>query len=79
MPETDDGAQITKQVITLVPSGFRDVYWCCILNEPVITTYVHGPQGNALFCRGCNWVCPSETPDEPFLSMHTFCCHICKP
>ena len=42
--------------------GFRDVYWCFLLNEASL-----GP-----VCTNCGW----EVKDEYFLNEHKFICHI---
>lgn len=49
--------------------GFRDVYWCPYLNEPVIITYPIDKERKA-WCSGCNG---SMSED------HSFICTILKP
>lgn len=56
------------------PQGFRDVYWCYNLNEPVIIDYENDKPG----CSLCNYRVDT-LPDEGFLRMHKFIKHILKP
>lgn len=79
-------AEVRRQLdtlITLEATGSRDVWWCQILNEPIIIQYADGERGPAAYahCTGCGWTCDTErAEDDPaFLSMHDFCFHICKP
>lgn len=46
--------------------GFRDLYWCSILNEPVILTY----QDNKTYCTCCEG---SDIIDD---GLHEFVGHI---
>ena len=54
--------------VTSSPKGYRDVYWCWILNEPVILTRVQG----VLHCDNCHLEVHDHEKD------HTFICHIEK-
>jgi hypothetical protein len=53
--------------VSFIQAGYRDVFWCSILNEPAIIEY---RQGKA-FCDCCD--------DSPFNDSHVFICHIHKP
>lgn len=53
------------------PRGFRDVYWCWIVNEPGFMRYTD--TGDVQHCGECG---------GPLLEManeHTFVCHVRKP
>ena len=52
--------------------GFRDVWWCWIINEPEFPTYGGGPDGKHV-CPGCGFAI-EDLEDE-----HTFIAHILKP
>jgi hypothetical protein len=54
--------------VAYVSRGFRDVYWCPYLNEPVILTYSLAT--DTPWCTGCD----SELDSE-----HTFICTVSKP
>jgi hypothetical protein len=54
--------------IILEAKGWRDLYWCYILNEPVIIEYKDGQP----FCTNCN--------GNPLKGQeHSFIFHILKP
>ena len=59
--------------------GFRDVWWCFILNEPGILTY----PDNEPTCTGCGGVAERVGGDYKNLRFadgaHTFICHVGKP
>ena len=61
---------------TPVPKGFRDVYWCHYLNEPVILKYAK-IAGDQPRCDGCGVVYDSVAQMTD--NGHTFICHILKP
>lgn len=68
------------ELVTFTVKGFRDVYWCYILNEPMINQFKREPgQEPKLMCPNCNWVDYGKEPSEEFLSQHVFICHIVKP
>lgn len=57
--------------VSFEPVGFRDVYWCPRLNEPVILEYRQAVGSEREpWCINCG--CPLE-------SDHAFICHIHKP
>ena len=53
-------------VVSFKPIGFHDVYYCLLVNEPVISMY---EKGN-LVCEHCHTELPNEN--------HIFVCHINK-
>lgn len=64
------------EIVTFEPKGFRDVYWCPYLNEPVIVEY-RRPSPNK-FCVNCSG--DIDHPGvPPFYSKHTFICNVGKP
>jgi hypothetical protein len=46
------------------PKGFRDIYWCPYMNEPVVLKYRNGT--NDKYCELC----------DSGLDHHIFICHI---
>lgn len=59
----------------------RDVYWCWLLNEPVILKFLNGEFGQ---CSLCGWTEEREHATTPpnFLGgpgQHTFVCRVFKP
>jgi hypothetical protein len=52
--------------------GFRDVYWCWHINEPVVLEYA----GSDLLCRNCG---TRASNLEDFEDEHMFIVHIRKP
>lgn len=64
--------------ITNVPKTYRDVYWCCLINEPMIIKY----KGDQPKCSACdNEISFEEDPlrytDDH--GLHTFMFHVLKP
>lgn len=55
------------------PLGFRDVYWCYLLNEPVIITYHFEDGVEKPWCIHCQ----GEMVHGD--GIHVFICHINKP
>ncbi len=53
--------------ISLKPRGFRDIYWCWNLNEPVILEY----RDDKPYCVNCS----SELSEDT----HVFICSVFKP
>ena len=53
-------------IVSFKPIGFHDVYYCLLVNEPVISMY---EKGN-LVCEHCHTELPNEN--------HVFVCHINK-
>jgi len=54
--------------VRFISRGFRDVYWCPYLNEPIIITYPL-PDKKA-WCSGCDGTMDTD---------HMFICSILKP
>jgi hypothetical protein len=74
--------------IEFEPKGFRDVYWCYSLNEPVIIEWHKNSEGESEerfpTCINCNWIDEGydredKIVSDTFLTEHTFICHILKP
>lgn len=59
-----------RKLISLEAHGFRDVYWCHNLNEPVIVTYTR-EKPNEPFCTNCSGPIDEYT--------HTFLLNVLKP
>lgn len=59
--------------VTAEPKGFRDIYWCPYLNEPVILKY----DGDKPKCDGCGNV--YDSVEQMADDTHTFICHVLKP
>ena len=53
------------------PKGFRDVYWCWLVNEPAFMVYAH--DGETQLCGECGG------PVTAMPETHTFCVHVTKP
>lgn len=64
-----DNASMSKYV-TFEPVGFRDVYYCFLVNEPCFASYASGR--DKYDCPKCH----CELPDGNY---HVFICHINKP
>jgi hypothetical protein len=58
-----------QPVITNVPAGSRDLYWCWHLNEPVIIEYREGRS----YCTNCRADLLGDAEE------HTFILHVMKP
>lgn len=59
--------------ITDKPGSYRDVYWCCLLNEPFVLTY----DGDMPTCPHCDCG-PFESPEHMVENDHVFVCHVAK-
>lgn len=56
-----------KPILTNEAKGYRDIYWCFIINEPFIIQY----EANVPCCSLCG-----GNPLNPDLQMHTFLGHV---
>lgn len=55
---------------------YRALYWCWIVNEPVILVY----RGEYPYCRLCNWLDVKKgEPSEGFMREHKFMQEISIP
>jgi hypothetical protein len=65
-----------KFTLTDKPEGFRDLYWCFNLQEPVILEY----KDAVVFCSNCACTGGAEgkKPDDGFMRSHEFIGHIRK-
>jgi hypothetical protein len=52
-----------------IPTGFRDLYWCWHLNEPVIIEY----RDKQSYCTNCHADLLGDSEE------HTFIAHVYKP
>lgn len=60
------GEQGLPDHVEFVSRGFRDVYWCPYLNEPIIVTYkMVGLIDKEPWCEGCNG--PMSETDHWFI------------
>lgn len=57
--------------VNFEPKGFRDVYWCGPVNEPMVLEY----RGDTTYCPLCKR--EDVVGDEGF--GHAFICHVVKP
>ena len=64
-------AEGQRECVSFEAMGFRDVVWCCYLNEPTIMEYRDGPAGRQTFCPNCEH-------RDPERASHHFICHIGK-
>ncbi len=58
-----------SKYVTFEPLGYRDVYYCFLVNEPNFAFY---PSEGKYECPDCH----CELPDDNY---HVFVCHINKP
>lgn len=75
MAEAEEGKEGKEGRVDCCEStarGFRDVWWCWILNEPEFPTY-GGESGGEHICPGCGH------DVEELSDRHTFIAHIRKP
>jgi hypothetical protein len=67
------------------PKGYRDVYWCWVVNEPGIIHFTKSEKNPdmKLTCACCGWVDTDGggdgSPSAVFLTEHSFVCHAKKP
>lgn len=67
-----------EDFVSFERKGYRDVYWCPTLNEPVILIYeVKGLEYHPI-CNMCQEALPQLTDNADDFS-HTFIVHILKP
>lgn len=59
--------------VTDEPKGFRDVYWCLLLNEPFVIEY----DGNKPTCPNCDCG-PFDSVEQMAGNDHVFVCHVAK-
>ena len=64
------------EIDTSQPRGFRDVYWCDSLNEPMLIKY---DDQCRCYCDNCGMHSGMPEPDDIFLKFHRFIAHIRKP
>lgn len=62
---TASGVAVTDEA-----KGWRDVYWCHLLNEPVIVEYRRQGDAHIKFCVHC------DGDIDALPTLHTFCFHI---
>ena len=68
-----------QKLVSFERKGYRDVYWCPTLNEPVILTYNKTDDGEYYpYCCICKEPLPSLEDDAREFS-HAFIAHILKP
>ena len=69
------------------PKGFRDLFWCWVIREPVLMTCVTLENVTHPGCAACGWTdldsswAKDTSPrfSEGFLAHHTFIGHVLKP
>ena len=59
----------TDEKFTYTPTGFRDLYWCGHLNEPVLIEW----RDDRSYCVNCKAELLEDTDS------HTFIAHVKKP
>lgn len=57
-----------RKNVTFKPMGYRDVYWCERLNEPVIIEYRGDEPERQAWCVNCDGPMDQER--------HRFICHV---
>ena len=76
-----DSARLDKKisigrpdVVTFEPTGYRDVYWCPLINEPYFHKY--DTLGKVESCGGCGWDLTKENHEHVFLAHFALNAHI---
>lgn len=73
------GLQGQPAKVTFESKGYRDVYWCPELNEPVVLVYEELFEGREPVCDHCRAIIRYEEKPTGFERLHVFICHVLKP